>query len=306
MVVPNSTKTRLLELHRSGKHSSLTPQQLEYFYDICHKYLKIHESSPSSDLSESELYDILELHFYLALQTGHDIELGALLQQLGDRFEAQKSERLVLLKSVFIEATESPQRALSYIQESRPFMGPGSEKQGNLMILRKRELALSGRLKPVKEYTENLNAYLDIQPLDTTAWFELSRTYYQEGELLKSIHCLQEILLIQPFAYNIMARIGELYYMQLVQDKELKSNGKLPRQLADLGKNSVKYFSRSLELCSNFTRSWIGLYKVTEVVADELNLYKELNKLAVDNLHKLVEKDLISEKHKQIIKSILE
>jgi ER membrane protein complex subunit 2 len=53
------------------------------------------------------------------------------------------------------------------------------------------------------EAVAGLNALLDFSPTDGEAWSELSDVYFSQGLLSQSIYALEEVLILQPNAWNV-------------------------------------------------------------------------------------------------------
>jgi tetratricopeptide (TPR) repeat protein len=50
---------------------------------------------------------------------------------------------------------------------------------------------------------QKLVGLLSVSPIDAEAWAELSELYVSQDMLDQAIFCLEEILLIQPNAWNV-------------------------------------------------------------------------------------------------------
>jgi tetratricopeptide (TPR) repeat protein len=220
-------------------------------------------ATSSDDLNDVAYYDIIELLFYLSLIIGKDQDARNCLALLTDKFGEDLSPRIAVLKAMLLQATKGTEQAIEHL---------GSRPSDELLSLKKR-VALSKYTSNSDKYVDSLLGYLDIAPLDVETWSELGEVYYSQGHLDKAIWALQEILLIQPFNYYIFARIGELEHALFKRDSKRENL-----------KASIKHFSRSVELCSNFVRGWAGLFITTKVSKDE-----KLHALAKRQLEVIVE-----------------
>ena len=58
----------------------------------------------------------------------------------------------------------------------------------------------------VTEAITQLTGLLKFSPTDGEAWAELSDLYLSQGMVEQAIFCLEEVLLIQPHAWNVRAQ----------------------------------------------------------------------------------------------------
>lgn len=83
----------------------------------------------------------------------------------------------------------------------------------------------------------------------------------------KAVYSFQQVLLLVPNAYNIFARLGELYHALYLQTSESPSNSSsLSRDntLIEYLKQGLKNFLRSVELCPVYVRGWAGVQVITK------------------------------------------
>lgn len=84
----------------------------------------------------------------------------------------------------------------------------------------------------------------------------------------KAIFSYQEVLLFAPQAYNIFARIGELYHAAALQeagslDSVSSLNNGTKENVINSLKQGLKNFLRSVELCPVYIRGWAGVQVVS-------------------------------------------
>ena len=89
---------------------------------------------------------------------------------------------------------------------------------------------------------------LDTFPNDVEGWAELTDLYLSQGMLSQAAFCLEELILLQPFSHYVHAQYAEVLWA--------------------LGKEAtaLKYWSRSVELCSDFLRGWFGVKNVESLL----------------------------------------
>ncbi|ODV95387.1 hypothetical protein PACTADRAFT_33955 [Pachysolen tannophilus NRRL Y-2460] len=321
----SAIKSRLLDLQKYGKFATLDPKDLFDVYKVTHKFIELNPS-PNSSINEFEYYQIIELNFNLCIQTNHDIEAKAMLDILEDKFNIEASERLIVLKSVYIEATFNPQDALNFLNKSVNFFKNKTKDVDDLLLIKRRKFILESRLATKKEraaiYISKLLEYLEIKPLDAMTWSELANEYTKLNLYDKAVYCYQEVLLIEPFAYNIFSKIGELYLLSMLQlYASVSHSGSLSahnsENLLVLKSLSLKHFLRSVELCETFVRGWAGILKLTSKKFDvNLKIIKkssstdvkqndDLHALATKRLQKIVENDLSSSENIKIAEIVL-
>ena len=151
-------------------------------------------------------------------------------------------------------------------------MKPWGDEQAAMKVLGQNadELRLSKRLVTFSrksddnvEYIASLNYYLDLQLSDIISWAELADEYKKIEHYDKAIHCLQEILLQEPYAYNVFYKVGLFYYYRFLQDftKTAEKKDKLLEMMSVLN-NATNNFLRSIEICDSYTKSWLGIYLI--------------------------------------------
>jgi tetratricopeptide (TPR) repeat protein len=72
--------------------------------------------------------------------------------------------------------------------------------------VQKRRIALIKSMGNVTEAITQLTGLLKYSPTDGEAWAELSDLYLSQGMVEQAIFCLEEVLLIQPHAWNVRAQ----------------------------------------------------------------------------------------------------
>lgn len=132
-----------------------------------------------------------------------------------------------------------------------------------------------------------LVALLDFSPTDAEAWAELSDVYLSQGMYAQAVYALEEVLVLAPNAWNVRpspvpspsisvpspslflllrkeapdrmlwqmhARLAEVQYMAATTS----AAGDAASQLKFTAE-SLKRFSRSIELCDDYLRGYYGL-----------------------------------------------
>ncbi|ODV85767.1 hypothetical protein CANARDRAFT_27860 [[Candida] arabinofermentans NRRL YB-2248] len=328
------TRDRLLTLHRTGKYATLTPSQSLKFYNLNGMFIETNESK----LTSLQYYALLELQFFLSLMTMHDIEAKVILDKLSDQFDTTSSEKLVVLKSYYLESTSTQNRdntneqILAFLEGSQNLSvkkvktaaatsltnsGSTSVDPKDLAMIEKRKLSLYRGDNGGKFYIEKLLEYLDDKPLDLECWVELSDEYLSLGELEKAYECLMEVVVGNPFAYNIWSKIGEIEYSMWV-----KSGGSSKEIL----RNSIKHHLKALELCETYSRAWCGAFtslvqlldsnssikeknnkkKESSLTGEEIVKYQKIHKICHNKLHEIVEKQMTNASDIDKIKYILQ
>ncbi|UMM20723.1 hypothetical protein L5515_015894 [Caenorhabditis briggsae] len=132
-----------------------------------------------------------------------------LAQECIDQLHIQfpKSNRVLKLKAMQLEATEHYQKALEIydrLVEDDP--NNNSYRKRKVAVL----LAQGKRLDAIKA----INDYLKIFLNDPEAWLQLHELFLQENDIAKAVHCLEECCLIQPLNSMYFRRLGDLRYTQ--------------------------------------------------------------------------------------------
>lgn len=249
MVDVTLLKNKYLLIASSGLVNSFTPKELYDGHKELEQFLLLH----SEGVEAQELYALYELQFYFSILTGHDIEAKSYLDRLNDQFNGKKSQRIKLLFSLYLEATGDTKGATKVL-ESHP----------DELRLSRRLTTLSRKEEGAASYIDSLAYYLDILPSDIVAWAELAEEYGKVGEYDKGIFALKEILLQEPYAYNIFYKVGLFYYYKfllLYNDKLEKKDKQL--EWLDLLVNARNLFLRAVEIGGDYGKGWMGVYTIS-------------------------------------------
>ncbi|KAF2972575.1 hypothetical protein GQX73_g982 [Xylaria multiplex] len=201
-----------------------------------------------------ELWTVYENLMLSCLRTGDDDSAHQCLGRLVNRF-GNDNERIMALKGLLKEATATDNASLNLVlQEYEQIL---QENPPNLPIA-KRRAALLRSMGRIPEAVNALNSLLDMSPTDAEAWAELADLYLAQGLYSQAIFAQEEVLVLQPNAWNIHARLGE---MLLMAAKTSDASKRLTEAL--------KRFCRSVELCDNYLRGYYGLKLTVQQLLSE-------------------------------------
>jgi len=250
----------LISAMQQEKAFTASPSELATLYKQSRQFLTQYQGS----IDDETWFGLLQQHFYLSLLSSHDNDASLMLGRITDRF-SEKTGRVALMKSQYIEATEGPQAAIKYL-ESRP---------DNDLLSLKRKASFSKFNGNFKEYIDKLLEIADIIPTDSELWAELGEAYFASGQFLQAIHAYQEVILLTPHAYNIFARIAEIYHTLVVRNPNYNFVDKL-----EYLRLSVQHYLRAVELCPVYVRGWAGVQIVSQKI---LTLSESSSKLQADD-----------------------
>lgn len=74
-------------------------------------------------------------------------------------------------------------------------------------------MALLRSLGRVSDAITALISLLDFSPTDSEAWSELSDMYFSQGLYSQAIFALEEVLILQPNAWNVRTNIGMTVFL---------------------------------------------------------------------------------------------
>ncbi|KAM9910066.1 hypothetical protein OXX69_004839 [Metschnikowia pulcherrima] len=254
-------KQRYLDILSTGVFADFGPAQLDSLHAEVGQFIKTHSES----LTATTLFSIYELQFYLSLLTNHDVEAKSYLDRFNDQFAGKKSQKIMVLRSMYYEATGDMKAAINALGQD-----PNELRAS-------RRLATFSRTKSdgsynAPEYIKSLNYYLDLQPADVVAWAELGDVYSSVGHYDKAVFCFKEILLHQPTAHNVFYKAGlnlYLQHLQLLASNSDKKDALL--EIVGVLEHARDCFLRSVELNEYYTQSWLGVYvSATSPVLDKL------------------------------------
>lgn len=244
-------KQRYADILATGAFARLPPARLHDLHAEVGAYLK----RSADKLDAVALFDLYELQFHLLLLSNHDIEAKLYLDRINDQFGGKKSQKIMVLRLMYLEATGDNKGAVAAL----------GDDPDELRVLRR--LATFARTrtdgsKNVPEYIKTLIYYLNLQPSDLHTWAELGDQYHAVGHYDRAVFCFKEVLLHEPLAYNIFYKVGlNLYYLHLQELPKADKKEKLLEALALL-EQARDAFLRSVEISESYTKGWVGVYVV--------------------------------------------
>ena len=157
---------------------------------------------PLSLLLSSETPESWTIHenlFLSSLRTGDDASARRILDRLTHRF-GETNERIIALRGIYEEAQAKNDKELEQV-----FQGYEKilrEDPTNFSI-RKRRVAVLKSLARTSDAITALTVLLENSPTDHEAWAELGDLYAAQGDWVKAIYCLEEVLLVAPNAWSV-------------------------------------------------------------------------------------------------------
>ncbi|CAI2347183.1 unnamed protein product [Caenorhabditis sp. 36 PRJEB53466] len=179
-----------------------------------------------------------------------------------------KSNRVLKLKAMQLEATEHYQKALDIYERL-------VEQDPNNNSYRKRKVAVLLAQGKRLDAIRAINEYLKIFLNDPEAWLQLSELFLLENDVAKAVHCLEECVLISPLTSMYLRRLGDLRYTQGGLE-----NVELARA----------YYERALKINPTDLRSQYGILLSNNFIASssknntEKKTARESATEAIDNL----------------------
>ncbi|KFY58288.1 hypothetical protein V496_06195 [Pseudogymnoascus sp. VKM F-4515 (FW-2607)] len=202
-----------------------------------------------------ELWTTYENLMLSCLRTGDQQSARVCLDRLVSRFGGS-NERIMALQGLYQEATAENDTELQRVLTEYDAILKGDP--GNMPVS-KRRIALLKSMGKQAEAISALAQFLDCSPTDAEAWAEISDLYASQGLYQQSIFALEEVLLITPNAWNIHARLGELLFTSAGTDGSTGKDNTTEKYILE----SVRRFSRSIELCDDYLRGFYGLKLAT-------------------------------------------
>ncbi|KAK3677571.1 Inositol phosphatase SIW14 [Recurvomyces mirabilis] len=188
--------------------------------------------------------------FLATLRTGDHDAAYLCLEELTDRF-GKTNEHVVALQGIYQEATAKDTNELEEVMKRYDEL---LKDDPALFSVRKRRAALLKSVGRPVDAIGDLVSLVDASPTDAEAWAELADLYAQQGTYEQAIFCLEEVLLVTPNAWNMHARLAEVTYMSA----QKMEGGEQLKALSE----SMRRFCRSIELCDDYLRGYLGL-KIT-------------------------------------------
>lgn len=204
-----------------------------------------------------ELWITYENLLLSCLRTGDEQSAHECLARLVNRF-GDDNERIMALVGFMKEADAKDNAMLEVIlKEYEQIL---ANNPTNIPIA-KRHVALLRSMGRASDAMAALISILDFNPTDAESWSELADMYFSQGLYPQAIFTLEEVLVLQPNAWNIHARLGEM----LVMSAKTSQQNDTAKQLNE----ALRRFSRSIELCDNYLRGLYGLKLTTKQLLGE-------------------------------------
>lgn len=264
--------------------------------------------SVSSFLAEPEspeLWTTYENLMLSCLRTGDEQSAHKCLERLSNRF-GYDNERLMALRGLYQEAmAQNDSELQKVLQEYNDIL----EADPSNMPVSKRRITLLKSMDKTTDAITALTRLLDACPTDAESWAEIGDLYAGEGLYQQSIFAFEEVLLITPNAWNIQARLGEILYISAAVVGSSGGDTSVNSRLAE----SVRRFSRSIELCDDYLRGYYGLKLASDrLISDhpktsttskveqasvipDLKLLQDMNELATAKLTEIVRRSVAKE-----------
>ena len=236
-------KEELLELADESRYFEMSPAELDRVWLASNGFV----DSSRFVCTEIEWYALLEQHFFLSLLTCRDAIAKLMLKRLLEKFGVD-SRRIYMLRTTFVLATMDAAAMESHISNIT------SQEFDAL------KLGMVPYQKDTKLYLQKLTEYLDENPIDAETWSELAEVYYKLNQFEDAVQCLLQVLVIEPYAFYIFCRIGELKRLQAAVV------GAESAEFNDIILESQKYFARAVELNPSYLRGWCGLFVVSKLI----------------------------------------
>uniref|UniRef100_A0A060TBZ7 ER membrane protein complex subunit 2 n=1 Tax=Blastobotrys adeninivorans TaxID=409370 RepID=A0A060TBZ7_BLAAD len=284
-----STWEPLLSALHASKYLTYQPKEINDLYTLSKSF----QESPGS-VDEGTQYDLLRLHFHLALITGDDVAAKTALQRLRDRF-GDESSNIGILVGQFLELTKGLKEAQDYLS-SRPATDYGAFKRKTVILKR------TGN---IPKFIEELLRYVGVCPTDYEAWAELAEAYYSIKHYARAMYCVEEVLVLCPQAYNMFARAGEITHVGATVASNVND------QIGEL-KVAAQHFCRAVELSPNYIRGWCGVHVVCSKIVSfpklspqDSSKYQKLGDLAKSRLQEIYDSKAAPDKELEAAKLVL-
>jgi tetratricopeptide (TPR) repeat protein len=194
-----------------------------------------------------ELWTLYEQVCVAAIDTHEYDAAEACLEKLQGRFKS--SRRVRRLEGLLAEAQKKWGRAeqvYSDILDDDP----------SNAVARKRQACVARAQGDVPGAIKLINAYLEDQCGDQSAWLELASLYTELHRYKQALFCLEELISINPNNYQNHIRYAELLFTEGVANKS-----------SELLIRSRKYFAQALDLrIVNNMRALYGLCNAAQAV----------------------------------------
>ncbi|TKR62065.1 hypothetical protein L596_026072 [Steinernema carpocapsae] len=162
-----------------------------------------HVLSRSPNSLNDELWIIYEQVCIAALDCGRQDVAVECIAALEKQFRG--SNRVMKLKAMEFESIGRYEDALHVYDKLIEATNAG---------FRKRKIAVLKVRGERGDAIRQLNEYLKVFLNDNEAWLELSQMYLREGDYSRAAHCIEELLVANPFNSLFFRRIADIRYSQ--------------------------------------------------------------------------------------------
>ncbi|CDO94364.1 unnamed protein product [Kluyveromyces dobzhanskii CBS 2104] len=258
---------KLLTIHRTAAWAVLPPKEI----DLVYKETKIVLATGLSGLDNISYMSLIELHFYLSIIRGEDVEAESLLKTVTDQL-GEDSPRIHLMKATLIQVTQSDDEAKKYIEDLLKNHLEIATDSEDYLQMKKKLLTIERPSMNREQWVKELMDLVEKFPLDAEIWSLLAYEYQEAGNLRQAIYCTEEVILAIPFNYEAFGQLAFLHYLKSQTDAEPKQS------LQSCLSNAL----RSVELAEAYVKGWGIVLKASE----KLNK-TEINKLAIRKLQEI-------------------
>jgi len=277
-------KEYLLVSAAQRAYFELPPNELEELWGVSEQFI----DKGRLICLEKEWYPLLEQHFFLSLLTCRDVVAKLMLKRIMEKFGVD-SRRIYMLRTAFVRATQEASDVAVHMKNLSD-IEYDAHKIGMVQMKSNQDY---------KEYIAALVTYCEQNPIDAEAWAELAESYATVGDYESACTALEQVLIVEPMAYNAFARIGELKKVQAATS--LSSSFAKAKELIS---SSLKYLCRAVELNPVYLRGWCGVYAVSGVSMEPIA--GDLNEKAFRLIKMLTQRNIGTTNDLQAAKKMLE
>ncbi|AMD22994.1 HHR225Cp [Eremothecium sinecaudum] len=261
-------RARFLALCITHQYVTLPADETVQLHKELDNYLKLGDPK----LSEVDFMSLCEMLFYLKVLVNDDIEAEVVYRRISDRL-GENSPKMHVMKATLLQITEGDLKAVTYLKRLRDEVLEFDTDSADYLFIEKKILAIERATLSQEVYIGKMLSLLEKFPLDGELWWALASEYSSIGQFDKAAYCLEEVIVIAPFAYNVFAKLGEVLYYSATCGKKL--NKVVLQEALD---NCL----RAVELSETCLKAWSFI----AVISDKLKK-RELSDLSCRKLKEI-------------------
>lgn len=235
-------RRRFLDLCSTHQYMGFPAKDMEELHIELSQYMKLDDPK----LTDLNKVTLMEMLFYIKVLVSEDIEAEVIYRTLCDQI-GENSPRMHVMKGTLLQITEGDKKAVEYLKKLLDEVLEFDTDAVDYLCVSKKLLSIQKPVMSQEAWIREVLSVVEKFPLDGELWWALAAEYQSLGHFDRAAYCLEEILIVSPFAYSVFAQLGEVLYYKGVHSKKIDNDA-----LQEALRNSL----RAVELSETCTKGW--------------------------------------------------